>query len=298
MMSRGIVTFFSAILLASVLISCDKFENGQTIPAYISIDTFYLKDNPSIDEGGLSHRIVDVWVFADDDILGAYELPAVIPVLKQGTHKLTLAPGILFNGMSGTRAPYPFFDSWETGAFDFFPDSVHKIAPEVVYYSNTVFSWLEDFEDGFISFEATSNSDTSLQLFQRQESDPLLGYYSARGALNLEDGILECATNVSEGGGFEFPAGTPVFLEISFKSNSIFLIGLYITKLAEVKLQPVLILNPTGDKWTKVYVNFTPAVQDNFNAQFFNVFVRMENDGTGLQELWIDNLKLVNKPDS
>ncbi|MBN1339727.1 MAG: hypothetical protein JXA03_10410 [Bacteroidales bacterium] len=295
-MNRGLFLLVVSIFLIFIQISCDKFESDQTVPAYLRIDTFLLKDNPDLVEGMLSHGITDVWVFADDDILGAFELPAVIPVLKQGSHKITLAPGIKYNGMSGTRGPYPFFASWEAVAFDLFPDSVHHIIPEVKYYSNTVFSWLEDFEDGFISFEATSNSDTSLQLIEYQEADPLLGHYSGRGALNLEDNILEVATNVSEGGGFTFPAGSPVFMEINFRANSVFLVGLYVTKAAEVILQPVLVMNPTGGKWKKIYVNFSPSIQDNNNALYFNFFLRMESDGSGSQMIEIDNIKLVNKP--
>ncbi len=60
------------MLLLTILIStisCEKFEGEQTIPSYISIDTFYLRDNPDIQEGKLTHDFTDAWVYVDDQII-------------------------------------------------------------------------------------------------------------------------------------------------------------------------------------------------------------------------------------
>jgi hypothetical protein len=95
-------------LVFSMITSCDKFEGDQTIPSYLAIDTIFLENNNLIEEGELTHNFTDVWVYVDDQLIGAFELPAVVPVLVTGYHKLALYAGIKLNAISGTRVQHPF----------------------------------------------------------------------------------------------------------------------------------------------------------------------------------------------
>lgn len=286
------------VLLLFFLTACDKFEGDQTVPCWLSIEKIDLTDNPSIEEGVLSQNFTDVWVYVDDQILGAYELPAVIPVLEEGRHKLLITPGVKYNGISGTRGPYQFIEPYVDNDFMFIKDELILIRPELSYYDNTVFRWTEDFEDGFISFEATANSDTALNLVYHDPPDTLLQYISGAGYVDANRQVLECATNVSEGNGFELPGGSsPVFLEIDYNTNLPFVIGLYVTRLAEVIQNPIVVINPTNGEWKKMYVNMTSVVSDYGNALHFNVFLRMEYE-SGMESpvLQIDNIRLLHKP--
>ena len=76
--------FFFLLFFTTLLFSCNKFDGDQTIPAYIHIEKITLADNPIISEGSLSNRITDAWVYVDDELIGAFELPATFPVLKKG----------------------------------------------------------------------------------------------------------------------------------------------------------------------------------------------------------------------
>ena len=81
----------------------------------VSLDTNYYE------QGSNFKAITDAWVYVDDGLIGAFELPATIPVLAEGKHKLEIRPGIKLNGISSTRAPYPFYQPITYNDFNFFP---------------------------------------------------------------------------------------------------------------------------------------------------------------------------------
>lgn len=275
--------------------SCDKFEGDQTVPSSISIDSFTIDDNPSLDEGSLSHKITDAWVYVDDQLIGCFGLPAEIPVLVSGSHKLMIAAGIKYNGMSGIHGQYPIYKPFIQEQFTFFVDSMVSVMPTVSYYSNAVFVWMEDFEDGFISLETTDSAYASLDLVYHDPHDPLNGFISAEGKLYGDASVLECATNVSNISGFDLPAqGTPVFLEMNYQNDTPFAVGMFARWLGQVTRHPVVVLNPTKGKWNKIYINFTPLITDNASALDFNLYIYMEKDpALDTSVVRLDNMKLI-----
>jgi len=278
--------------------SCQKFKGEQEIPAYVKVDSFKLVANPLLEEGFLTQNITDVWVFVDGKSLGCYELPAVIPVLESGKHQLMLAPGILFNGMSGTRGQYPYLIPYKDVSFNFIIDSVITVIPETHYYDNTVFTWIEDFEDGFVSLEPTDNSDTSIQLLNNNPISPLYGQITGVGYLDNERRILECATNAGQSIGFKLPASNiPVFLEMDYNTNTYLSIGMFIQRTNGQLIQyPMVIVNPSGQVWKKIYINFTPLTNRYYDAAYYNIFVRADKlDDVQAPVVKFDNFKLIYK---
>ncbi len=66
--------------------SCWPDGVEEPLPAYIYIPAFELRTTQG--EGSASSAITDVWLTVNGEFLGAYELPARIPVLQTGwTHK-------------------------------------------------------------------------------------------------------------------------------------------------------------------------------------------------------------------
>ena len=299
-MKYGKLLLFGFVIFTGVLFlsSCQKFKGDQEIPAYIKVDTFKLVANPLIEEGLLTHNISDVWVFVDGKSLGCYELPAIIPVLESGEHQLILAPGVLFNGMSGTRGQYPYLVPYKDVSFDFIIDSVITVNPETHYYDNTVFTWNEDFEDGFVSLEPTQNSDTSIQLLTNEPTSPLYGHITGVGYLDDERKILECATNAGQSIGFELPASNiPVFLEMDYNTNTHLSIGMFVQRTSGQLIQyPMVIVNPSGEIWKKIYINFTPLTNRYNDAAYYNIFVRADKfDDIAAPVVKFDNFKLLYK---
>ena len=285
------------LLLLMIASSCEKFEGSQTIPSYIRIDSFNLVDNPLIEEGPLTMNISDVWVYVDDQIIGAFELPAVVPVLVEGKHKLTLFPGIKYNGIAGTRGPYKFLDPDIIDNFEFVIDNITVSIPSTEYNTNSHFVWLEDFEDGTISLKPMPESDTSLQIINYNPPHHKYGSKSGVGYLNDDYRLLMVSTMDEDYyGGFVLPStGAHVFLEMEYNTNNILTVGLIVRQIGvEIKTHPIIVLYPTDEKWKKIYINLTPTVSSNSYADYFYVFVRAEKESSVDEAIIIlDNFKLI-----
>ena len=292
-----LVSITITLLVLISLFSCEKFEGSQTVPSYISVDTFILVENSQLELGILSHKITDVWIYADDQIIGAFELPAKrIPILLSGKHKLSLVPGIKYNGMSGTRGPYPFLKPDIDTGFVFYIDSIVKVSPSVRYYNTTFAAWLEDFDDATNSLQPSPDSDTSLLFLQYDTIDPLFGNASGIGYINTTHPVLEVASYNEELPGIELPTNSaPVFLEMQYKIDIPITVGLFIIETGvSILRHPVVVLNPTNGDWKKIYVNMTPTVSDYFHADYFKVYIRAENPtSSNSSVILIDNLKLL-----
>jgi len=286
------------VLLVIILTSCEKFEGNQTIPAYLQVDTIFLTSNPLIEEGVLTHRFVDVWAFVDDQLIGAFELPATIPILAQGKHKVALYAGIKNNGMSGTRGYYLMTKPWVNEEYELVMDSVVRKNPSVMFFDNTQFEWIEDFEGSSFKLEVTSNSDTSLQSFNHSPADPVYGLTSGAGYMDSESPIFEITTKLSESPGFDFPpGGHPVYLEMEYNTNNLMSVGIFIKQYSSGIIQhPILILNSTEGEWKKVYVNLTPSVDEYQSEDYFNVYFRSDKEsGVENPVIKLDNLKLIHR---
>jgi hypothetical protein len=293
--------FSGLVLLFSVFISCEKFEGDHTIPAYIQLDSFQLVANPAVELGVLTENFSDVWVYADDQLIGAFELPAKhIPILLEGKHKLSLYPGIKYNGISGTRGPYLFVEPAEYPEFNLVIDSVIKVdPPQVKYYSSTVLPWYEDFETGIIHLKPTANSDTSLQFYPYDPIHPDYGNASGAGYLTGTYLTLELTSEDEDNPmGFELSTNSaPVVVELDYNTNNPFIVGLIIIEVGiQITQHPVLVINPTGGVWKKIYVNLTPTVNDNSNADYFKVFIRADKSSdVENATILLDNVKLIYK---
>ncbi len=53
-------------------------------------------------------KITDGWLYVDGEYLGAYTLPAIVPVLAEGENEVILFPGVKENGIEATPNIYPY----------------------------------------------------------------------------------------------------------------------------------------------------------------------------------------------
>jgi len=289
---KGLIICFIASLF--VFSGCDKFDGDQTIPAYLHIDSISLKDNVEIFEGSLSHKIVDAWVYVDDILIGAFELPATIPILHQGKHTVKIAPGIKMNGIANTRISYPFFDIIKIENVMFTPDSITKIGQNLTvsnYSTATSFPYKEDFEDGGITFQKSNGSDTTI-IKTNGPGQVFEGGFSGGIFLDNTQSFFEIQTINT----ITLPhSGTPVFLEMNYKTNNPLRIGLYVYYSSSTTQQiPIIVLNPTNGKWNKVYINLTPTLNSTTTATSYRLWMgEYKKNGDTPLEVYIDNLKIV-----
>ncbi len=270
--------------------SCYKFEGDQTVPAYLKIDSINVETYYS-DEGTSSSKITDVWAYLDDNLVGVFELPALFPVLAKGKHKLQLRAGIMLNGISSTRVPYPFYLPIDYPDFEFYEDSI-RVPPVLTttYYPGLTFAWMEDFEQEGLKIDETSISDTVIKRTQDGAFITPTSQYS--GVINLtEEKPIYSAVSYDL---YPMPKeGTPTVLELNFKTDNLFNVGLLIQEEGQIIKLPLVILAHSPE-WNKIYINLGPNLSLHSKATGFKVLLEA---GLELDQptatIYLDNIKMI-----
>jgi len=282
--------FLTTILALLFFASCQKNNLQPGIPAFIKVESLGLTTDYSI-QGTNSQKITDVWVYVDDQSIGAFEMPAIIPILKEGTGILRLQPGIKLNGIASTRIPNPFYKPIIINDFNFIPDSVINAGGNSTYWENVTFVWMEDFEGVAISIDTTTKSTTKM-LFTPSASDLTFeGAHSGMIVLDEDHNLYEGASYEA----YELPKnGTPVAIEMNYKNNSVFTIGIFAQTASQIIQDPVIYLNPKDD-WNKIYINLTNKLwQASDDILDFKIFFGAVLQGDETEALiLIDNIKLI-----
>lgn len=267
---------------------CNFINPDEDIPAYISIDTIALETNQH--QGSNSSKIVDAWVYIDDQLIGAFELPVTFPVLSEGKHDVKILPGIMLNGTAGLRTIHPFLTVTK-GKIELIPEEVNTTYKTLTttFQDDVVFPFgvEEDFESGGIIFEKVGNSDTSIQ----KVTDPeyLMPEFGGNGCgaifMDTAHSLFEAATTDL----YTIPK-TVVFLEFDYKTENYFSFG-YISQSAV--LRELIFIKP-NDEWNKIYFNLTPYIQEISATDQFKIYINADLDRENEEAvILLDNIKLM-----
>jgi hypothetical protein len=266
--------------------TCDIINPSEKIPSYLHIDSFDLQGNYD-SSGTLSHLITDVWVIVDNDVIGVYELPADIPVLKEGPHKITLKAGIKENGISNTRLPYPFYapylisDTLKANRMD-------TIKPIITYNTGGfVMPFNEDYESSDYSFTKSEVSAVIPELTSQKDM-VFEGNKSLYGKIIKKYDLFQIESVKS----YALPRGHAIFLELNYKSDIALKVGYYAVSTTQTYQHLVLTINPSKT-WKKIYVNIGGEVDYEPKQYIFKFFlgaVKYTDSDTAL--IQFDNIKL------
>jgi hypothetical protein len=272
------------VLLAN---SCVK---NNTDPSWLYIDTWVLQANQTNLEGELTHNITDAYVLIDDKVIGYFELPIKIPLLQNGSKKITLYPAIHNNGISSTKKTYPFLQPY-TITTSLTKNETVKINPSTKYYTNTKF-WIENFEDAGIKLQTSTGFSPILTT----ASDPSILKYGQRyGWIHLtkSDSIwMGTTTKMS------LPQyGSEVYLEIDYMNTNRLLTGVNAYGSLAFRANPNIQLNAQKDsekKWKKIYIDLKEIISYSTNYTLFEQYLEAELDtDKESSDIYIDNIKLV-----
>lgn len=273
-------------------LSCNKKDDPALIPSYLSIDKIALNVVPG--QGTAAEQISDVWVYANQQFIGAFEMPVKVPLLLEGETDIRLMAGIKLNGISSTRTYYPFLNPI-LKKVNLVRDSVYTFGQvSTSYNDNLKFAWMEDFEGAVLSFDTTSKSNVGLV----RTSDPALLFnypgelneFSGYAYLSSDSAIFE-AMSVEK---YEFPpSGAEVFMEMNYASDNEFVVGVKYLALGMIVQRPLLYVKPSQE-WNKIYVNLTVPKFDTPSATDFQIFIGARTDqGDAEGYILLDNLKLI-----
>jgi hypothetical protein len=286
--------YFSSIIL--ILLSCGK---NNPDPSWIEVGEWVLEENPNavIPAGELSQNITEAFLYIDDDIVGVFEVPFKIPVLKDGAVNIKIFPAIKNNGIAATKKIYPFLEVFELNG-TLVKNQTLAISPKTRYKSNVKFI-IEDFEDAAIKIE---NDPNSAAVYSVGNDPEILGLYNGnfycRVNLTPEDSTWIAYTNFASINGANLPRQSEVYLEIDFYNTTPVVCGLLaISASSGVKPNQHVQLNslkPENLKWRKIYIELKEIINaSDPQAYFEHSFQAQLPDGETMGLIILDNIKVV-----
>jgi len=282
--------FFYFFSLFFVLSACVK---NNPDPAWLQVNKWTLTANPSLSglEGVLTDNITDAWVYVDDELIGVFQVPFKIPILKEGAVTFKIYPTIRNNGIAATKKIYPFLKEYVVNG-TLVKNQVFTINPTTQYKENLQF-WKEDFEDVNNSITNDPNTSAATLSFSNQNLQPFNGNYYGKVVLNADDSTWVAYTNEQ----LILPKGKECYLEIDFKVTNYVTTGLiYITPGSTVNNTHIRLnaQKPDVAVWKKIYIDLRELVGNSpTGAVFSQSFIASLDEGNTEGIILIDNIKVI-----
>lgn len=285
--------FTSAFILFLIIASapffsgCKLFDKTEEIPSYLRVSSVSLTTFSG--QGSSSHAITDVWVFMDGELIGAFEVPCTIPILAEGNHSFIIRAGIKMNGTTTTRAIYPTYKGWE-GDLSLVRGQVVTLSPNFQYFPATEFIWPEDFEPPGTSYTDSGAVVQNVFHLISDTTDPTLVFEGERsGYAKLDTDSFDMFIRSPFFGGL-FPASSFVYLELNYRCNQPFAVGV-MTKQFEYRTVGIVNANTN---WSKIYINLTDALNQAPSSNGYAFFITMRKpDDMAESFIYLDNIKVV-----
>jgi hypothetical protein len=266
--------------------ACEIINPAEEIPSYIHIDSFSLHGNTA-DVVTLNHNIKDAWVIVNNEFIGVFELPLTFPVLNSGVCEVVIRAGVIENGISNTRTPYPFYSVYRS-IRNLRIKEVDSIHPNIEHlHENIEFSLKEGFESGKYTIEKSLNSNIGFSIV-KDSSESFEGR-SLKAVLYNMGHLFEIQSKEV----FDLPRNKSVFMELNYKSDEVISIGYYASKSGTIIKHSFLNLNPSST-WKKIYVNVGMEIsfeEADYQFQFF--FGALKRNESDSSIVLLDNIKLM-----
>ncbi len=269
-----------------VLGSCDLINPDEQAPAYLRVAPFAY--SPAVPGSPATATVSSAFVYANNLLLGVFELPAKIPVLQQGSVSLRLVPAIIPDGQRGTRITYPFYTSYSLTT-TLQPEATVRVNPTTSFdvTATELPSFVQDdftIDDNVSrAFTLISNGgyrqEAAVDDTSRQGVGRVVGIAGKTDVFFLQSvwqGILP-------------NGGAPVYLEMDYRSTMPFQVGV---KYGANDASDLTVF-PTRT-WTKLYVNLTDEVSGVNNASTeFQIFIKGFPTGAANDFFAFDNVRLI-----
>ena len=269
------------------LLSCDKQK--AIVPGFLKIDDVLLQSTQNL--GSNSERITDINVFINDQSIGIFELPALIPIQTTGNVNLKIRCIIYKNGQSNEKVDYPFYTTFNLDT-TFIPEVTMELTPIIDYQSTAryVEDWIGDnFETG-VNFNENKSplTDTIItritdptQVFEGSGSG--LAYLTED--MDFFETWSKTISNVPRN-------GTPVWMEMDYKSTHQFAITVFVNGTSVGNQQSIVSFNPRVT-YGKVYIELTEVFSTLSGAINYTLAIGFPKQKGETAQFYIDNVKLI-----
>ncbi len=274
-------------LLLLLFYGCNKDKLKAPAAFYLKPNTVSVKTTSV--EGTTSSKITDLWLYVNGNFKGVYPTGNTLPIVSYGPTEIKIYPGIKNNGISSTRVPYEFLEyiPIDTAVDD---NTIVDRNLTFKYKSTCKFHIVEGFEGGTagINIKKSDNSDTTFAIVQYTANPS--GVYEGSGSFYFGlDGNRLVGQFQSTNDQFALPAyGAPVFMELNFKCNQTFEVGVY----NGYDYHYAATVN-RSDNWNKIYVNLTSAVSTNPYSTYGYYIKAIKDPDVEYPTFFIDNIKII-----
>ncbi len=286
---------FLGLLSLVAISSCDVINPEEQVPAYVFFESINFQ--AGLDQGTSDQKFPFAEILTGDFNLGIHEVPSRVPILLEGEHTLDVFPGINENGISSfpnTYSPLKFDEI----TLDLVPGEIDTVVIQATYRDNLSFPIVEPFESELQVFRNDVDGDAETKI-ALSDIGAFEGNRSAQIILTKDHPRIDVASNRSS---VLPPDGSPVFLEMNYRTELEFAIGVYWNTIGSGQQSSFTnFINPKED-WNKVYI----SLSDIFNFIISESGVTDWQIGISAQlpiengdfidetrNIWIDNIKLI-----
>jgi hypothetical protein len=266
---------------------CEVINPSDPIPSYLIIEPYQLTTSSS--EGSNSEKLTEAWLYVNSEFLGAYSLPATVPVLAAGQSEVILFPGVRLNGIASTPDIYPFYTTYEVDTV-LIPSEKVVLAPKIKYSENVAFSAVENFDFNHPLLNDL-DGDPMTQVVLSTE-DVFEGEASGKIVLTAEHPDIQVSTILQY---TDLPTnGTPVFLELNYRNNVEFALGVIGIEINPPGISDYFYVFNQQEEWNKIYIELTERLRVSQFQKYQIAFRANFNSSSGESNvIYLDNLKLV-----
>jgi hypothetical protein len=277
------------IVVSSLLWECQKPASGP-IPAYLVIDTVGI--NVGAEQGNVSHEIAAVEVYADQQFMGNFLLPARIPILKEGIVKLIINPVVRINGASSQFNTFRTLASVDT-ALNLVAAQESVVVPIFHFRSNAKIDWVEDFEDKSstlvpLSIQKGDTAYMDKEWIRGQESWVFKAVFEDSDTTkNLDLGSFKSFLGWPKD-------GTEIFLEFDIRCDIPVQLALKRKSLGTSSYVPYLLISKTDGNWKRFYCNLVYEVSGQSPDAEFQLLFSADKlySESGVRGFALDNIRL------
>jgi hypothetical protein len=285
-------------------------NNTDLTPAYLEITEEQLVDLIDVTHYNQTHEanydvhelaairsslFRNVWVTVNNDNRGIYKLPCKIPILKEDSCTVSIMPGIWLNGSSSSVPAYPYISSYKKNVFLMKGETTVFDASKISfsYVNNVTFPVLETFEAGTIFGKLESDTGATFQI------TTVDGDKVGLIALDYENTFFDVVSS-----GLRLPGyGQYVFLEIDYKCDADFSVGLLLKNANGYQSHDALVNVAATDTWKKIYINLTQSISRNYVGSdgyatdvqiYLSGFTNYDDNGNPAPtNFYMDNIKVL-----
>lgn len=288
---------FLILAMGCLFVLIGGCTKNQVVPAYLAIDSASF-----LASGAQGNNIQDirvVKVLVDSREIGMFDLPAKVPILKEGKLKIQLIPYVLINGSSTQVARYTSLLSADT-TLNFTASKTTKFSnPIFKFRSTTKMAWVEDFEDNnstlikgnLLSGDTMGIRSTNFSLngryggstnalFVRMKDVDSIRVFDLK-SFDIFTGFPSIEADIF----MEMDINSPVPLEIALSRKLPNQIAEYV---------PYMQINSTDGKWKRFNVNFKYETAGHSTATEYRIIISGGKSASerNLNDVLIDNIRL------